>query len=487
MLTTAWRRITPTSSDHDYEVVLTELRVKRLRLWQVMRYWFRKAKPELSDAEGIVGFSVAVASFGSRYLTLTAWNTKAAMASYLDEQDNGITRLDSLEMLGTFYLAGGSWGGDRMPPSWREACRVFGSAPTLTERIRSGLRGVGVRIWSLWHASPPPAAPCADGRPLQDRAAIPRTAKSQGVSFIVRDDKPSVTPANQWPAGADHTGEKITSADLRCLDAPGALLQRAQLGESDFTCASLRDARFEGADLRSVNFAGADLRGAWFDEATDLDGLILQEGGQAAWLADVHWKGAPLMNIDWSNVTWLGDELGMNLQWHAIHMDQTLWVSRNTRVAGWGAAERAYRQLSVELKNHGLREPADRFSYRADIMRRKALGATGPRAWLSWLGSAFLWAVVGYGFRPIRCVGVYLGVVAVFASAYAAASRGSQHQLDLRAAITLSVLAFHGRGIVSDPFGLRDLVTSLTAAEAIVGLLLEVTFIAALTRRLFGS
>ena len=161
-------------------------------------------------------------------------------------------------------------------------------------------------------------------------------------------------------------------------------------------------------------------------------------------------------------------------------------VSRELRVPGWGAAERAYRQLSVELRNRGSRAPADRFSYRADIMRRKALAATGPRAWLGWAGSAFLWAVAAlrlpahpvrnrlrHSYRSVRSF-VRRGVGRL------ATPAGAQ------AAVTLSLLAFHGRGVGSDPFGLGSTIAALTAAEAVVGLLLEITFIATLTRRLLG-
>jgi hypothetical protein len=52
--------------------------------------------------------------------------------------------------------------------------------------------------------------------------------------------------------------------------------------------------------------------------------------------------------------------------------------------------------------------------------------------------------------------------------------------------MTLSALAFHGRGAASDPYGLETTVAALTATEAVVGLLIEITFIATLTRRLFG-
>jgi hypothetical protein len=47
--------------------------------------------------------------------------------------------------------------------------------------------------------------------------------------------------------------------------------------------------------------------------------------------------------------------------------------------------------------------------------------------------------------------------------------------------------SFHGRGFFPGGIGLDDPLTVLAAIEAFVGLLIEVTFIATLTQRLFGK
>lgn len=54
-------------------------------------------------------------------------------------------------------------------------------------------------------------------------------------------------------------------------------------------------------------------------------------------------------------------------------------------------------------------------------------------------------------------------------------------------AIVISMTAFHGRGFFPDQFKPGDPQALVAAIEAFVGLLIEVIFIATLTRRLFGK
>jgi hypothetical protein len=54
-------------------------------------------------------------------------------------------------------------------------------------------------------------------------------------------------------------------------------------------------------------------------------------------------------------------------------------------------------------------------------------------------------------------------------------------------AAVFSVTSFHGRGFSpGENAGLTNPVTVIAAAEAIIGLLIEITFIATFTQRFFG-
>src|SRR5207237_1256778 len=79
-------------------------------------------------------------------------------------------------------------------------------------------------------------------------------------------------------------------------------------------------------------------------------------------------------------------------------------------------AARAYRQLSVVLRNQGLNEDANRFAYRAQLMQRKVYRY--QRKYGRLLGSWFLALLSGYGYKPIRSFIAYLMVIFTFATAY---------------------------------------------------------------------
>ena len=142
---------------------------------------------------------------------------------------------------------------------------------------------------------------------------------------------------------------------------------------------------------------------------------------------------------------------------------------------------RAYRQLSVVLRNQGLNEDAARFTYRSQIMQRKVLWY--QRKLVQYLFSLFLDLLAGYGYKPGRSFLAYAFVIGIFAALYFHLSA----HLAWNEAIVISMTAFHGRGFFPDQFHPGDPQALVAAIEAFVGLLIEVTFIATLTQRLFGK
>jgi hypothetical protein len=117
----------------------------------------------------------------------------------------------------------------------------------------------------------------------------------------------------------------------------------------------------------------------------------------------------------------------------------------------------------------------------------------------SLLGWAFSWLlnlVAGYGERPVRSFVAYLLVLIGFAGAYLAATNGLLvfgtgatlvQPLHWYEALVLSVSAFHGRGFFQPVQSLGDPVAILAAVEAVIGLFIEITFIATFTQRFFGG
>jgi hypothetical protein len=95
--------------------------------------------------------------------------------------------------------------------------------------------------------------------------------------------------------------------------------------------------------------------------------------------------------------------------------------------------------------------------------------------------SRFLDLLAGYGYKPGRSLGIYLITLFGFTLCYLVLGH-----LTLVEALIFSVTAFHGRGFFPGSFTLGDPVTALAALEAVLGLLIELSFIATFTQRFFG-
>ena len=155
-----------------------------------------------------------------------------------------------------------------------------------------------------------------------------------------------------------------------------------------------------------------------------------------------------------------------------------------SRLEEYEAAVRANRQLAVALRAQGLDEEAARFAYRAQLLQRIVLRRQSKFG--QYLFSLLLDLLAGYGYRPARSLMAYLVVIFVFMGLYLLAASGSGPHLSWDEALVLSVSSFHGRGFALQNVALGDTFARLAAAEAVLGLLIEVSFIATFTQRFFG-
>jgi uncharacterized protein YjbI with pentapeptide repeats len=281
--------------------------------------------------------------------------------------------------------------------------------------------------------------------------------------------------------GARLQGAHLEGATLAYTRLDEAYLLRATLGglpADDVRTVALRE-RVPGLP---PSLPPADLRHVYLDSATQLDELNLGDAatGWAA-LADIHWGGANLAVVRWTMVRALGDERLARARHHPYGKPK----SAAERLEELHGAVRANRQLATALRVQGLNEEADRFGYRAQVMQRGVLRRQRKPAAYSF--SLFLDALAGYGYRPLRSLLVYLTVIFAFATAYWLLGPAAGLHLSPPAALVLSVSSFHGRGFFPGPaFALDSMVTELAAAEAVVGLLIEVSFIATFTQRFFA-
>jgi hypothetical protein len=95
-----------------------------------------------------------------------------------------------------------------------------------------------------------------------------------------------------------------------------------------------------------------------------------------------------------------------------------------------------------------------------------------------------VWGVAGYGYRPRRCVGTYVLVILTFAIGFALMGK----EAFPFPAVFTSMYAFHGRGLgPAAAASAGAIVYGWGAIESLVGLVLEITFIATFTQRLLRN
>jgi uncharacterized protein YjbI with pentapeptide repeats len=277
-------------------------------------------------------------------------------------------------------------------------------------------------------------------------------------------------------------GATLTDAILDGADLTGAHLERTDAKNISLVNANLFFARFENAFLSNAHFGGANLRRAYFNEGSSLNDTILWDDRHVSpQLADVRWGNVNLATIDWSQVRLTGDEYDARSD---IDREGKI-KTREKRLANFQRAVRVNRQLAAALRNQGLHEDADRFAYRAQFLRRQVLRQ--QRNVAGYLGSISLDILAGYGYKPARSIIAYLTIILGFMIAYLLNAQFVTPHLSWDQALVLSVSSFHGRGFFATNVSLGDTYARLAAGEAILGLFVEISFIATFTQRFFAK
>ena len=341
-------------------------------------------------------------------------------------------------------------------------------------------------------------------------------------------------------------GANLFEAHLEGARLVGAHLEEARLVGMHFEGKAL-----SGDELKSMRvwiphfpevLPAADLRGVFLNNRTYLgrNHVGNDQYGYVA-LADVHWGDVNLTPVDWADLKRLGDEtiasslkaeeeegaqqgerglpagaeraVDMLLRAQEVSDVVVSYVKRSPSLTKklreqiareeqakpetqqqlelerFRAAVRANRQLAVVLRAQGLNEAADRFGYRAKVLQRRVLWRSGVRSYGSYFFSCFLDVLAGYGYKPGRTLIAYILTILSFAIIYFWLGRLSEYQASISPlyALIVSIISFHGRGFFPGGF-LPTLPMAVCAAcEAMIGLTIEISFIATFTQRYFGK
>lgn len=397
-----------------------------------------------------------------------------------------------------------------------------------TQRGRQGLDLRGARLCGE-DLSNLPLARLIGGLSTDERLLVSKDARENEI----RD------AAGVHMEGANLTDTHLEGAILRSAHLEGACLFRTRFERANLTLLHMegsdcRAAHFEGTIMASVHLEGftydtppcplhwvadasgpvievrqidfpnslppASLRLAYFDAATSFYPTSIgdKRSGFIA-IVDARLSDMNLARVDWTKVSMLGDERIARSKHTRFGKARTL----SGRIANYKRAVRANSQLAIALSAQGMADQATRFLYRSLILQRNMMALQIRKGQVTYLVpyllSWFLFLVTGYGYRMWRLLLTYMLLITGFAAGYGLAgnicaialSASSGVKLSCRPdlpwfnLVLISLTAFHGR-VFSQQFGVGSPQFVLTAAEAIVGLVVESIFIAMLTQRVFN-
>jgi uncharacterized protein YjbI with pentapeptide repeats len=290
-------------------------------------------------------------------------------------------------------------------------------------------------------------------------------------------------------------GALLKNARLQWVYGIGTRLEHAFLEQSRWDEAYLEHVhmenahlfrvRFHGAILDRLHLEGANLASAQFDATTAIFGARFSSPQHGtAFLIEVNWGGASLNNVNWARVGMLAEERLARHPDRPVRAPIPPSMRALPRVAMFENATRANRQLAAALREQGINEWADHFAYRANVVQRQVLRRR--HQYLRYGGSLLLDLISGYGYRPLRAFITYALVILGFMALFLVNSQFFTPHLSWNEALVLSVSSFHGRGFFNPNIALGDTYAQLAAAEAFLGLFIEITFIATFTQRFFA-
>lgn len=265
-------------------------------------------------------------------------------------------------------------------------------------------------------------------------------------------------------------------ASLEGSGLVGSNLNHATLVGTNLNHSDLSLTDLSGTNLFGASMIGTNLSRALMSAETVLDGTIFDTTTKVLGL---RWNGVPLDRVNWTQVSHLGDE-PTTKDLHRKKAEERSKLYRN--------AVQAYHGLTVALRTQGLAKEASKFRLRELVMERKALRY--ERNYGGWLLNVLLGVVAGHGEKPGRAFVAYLGIVTTFAVIFWLVTNflhSGAPPLQWYEAAVLSVSSFHGRGFFTNTIQLGDPLAIVAAFEAVMGLFIELVFIATFSRRFLGD
>ncbi len=267
-------------------------------------------------------------------------------------------------------------------------------------------------------------------------------------------------------AGANFLMAHLEGAYFLMADLDRAYFGDAHLAGADFMAASLKATNFEGAHLEGANFSGACLEGAIFSYAC-LEKAMFSESTICGDTRFLH-----------------ADLSGSYLKTAHKRIDDVMIEEREEKYAH---AKEVYLNLKNYFKQEGMYKISGTYYYREMLMERAI--AWQEKKYFRWALNWVTNLTTGYGEKPLRVLGWWLGLITSFGIIYYLFHGIMNHpnalayQPSLLQSIYFSVVSFTtlGFGDFQPKPGAFQIVAS---AEAFIGSIFIALFVFVFTRKM---
>jgi hypothetical protein len=116
-----WRASAQVLPDRDYEILLSYLPLKRMRSLPLLADSIAEVRRQLSEAPGLVGYSIRQNLLGGRLWTLSAWTDDRALRRFAATTPHREVMRRLAPHIGVPRFVRWTLPGSSLPPTWNDA------------------------------------------------------------------------------------------------------------------------------------------------------------------------------------------------------------------------------------------------------------------------------------------------------------------------------------------------------------------------------
>ncbi len=116
-----WKSIASAESDREYLALLTFLPLNKFRALPMFLKYNSQVERQLSESQGLVGYSVRAKLLKLNFWTLSVWEDEAALMDFVYRLPHGEIMQNLAPHMGQTKFVRWKLKGTEVPPSWDDA------------------------------------------------------------------------------------------------------------------------------------------------------------------------------------------------------------------------------------------------------------------------------------------------------------------------------------------------------------------------------